>query len=297
MLNKAKVWRTIDKLGYTCGTVMIIAFTFLMGRYPNDKLFIFVSFLLPVLILCRFFYYCTLGYHWFLADFCYFTNYAMIYFLWYGTHDQFWFLTCFVFANGPLAFAVMMFRNSLVYHEIDKLTSLSIHAIPMCIMTHIRWYTIPHQANLPANEQRFLAIPEPVDAKEWAIMFLGKPMMFYLIWAVIYYIFNFVIAAKTIKEKNYTTLYSHVQSGYSWIKSPMMFMFLHLLMSFSTVLLATACFQFYWLNIGLNAMYLLYSFWSGGSYYIEAFSRKYWKALEAETRLESQPTSAGRQKE
>ena len=144
MLNKAKVWRSIDKIGYTCGTIVIIAFTFLLGRYPNDYIYLFVSFLTPLLVLCRFIYYCIKGWHWFLADFCYFANYAMIYFLWYGQKDRFWFLTCYVFSNGPLAFAVMMFRNSLVYHEIDKLTSLAIHAIPMCIMTHIRWYTIPN---------------------------------------------------------------------------------------------------------------------------------------------------------
>ena len=107
-------------------------------------------------------------------------------------------------------------------------------------------------------------------------MFLRDPMIFYLIWAVIYSLWNFVIAAGTIKEKNYITLYSHVKSGYTWIKSPMMFMFLHFLMTFCTVLLATACFQFYWLNMGLNGMYLCYSFWSGGNYYIESFSRKYW---------------------
>ena len=67
-------------------------------------------------------------------------------------------------------------------------------------------------------------------------------MAFYLIWAVIYSFWNFVAAAKNIKENNYVTLYSHVKAGNSWIKSPLMFMFLHFLMSFSTVLLATACF-------------------------------------------------------
>ena len=112
-------------------------------------------------------------------------------------------------------------------------------------------------------------------------------MIFYCIWAVVYSIWNFVIAAKTIKEKNYITLYSHVKSGHSWVKSPLMFMLLHLTMSLSTVLLATACYQIFWLNMILNAFYLLYSIYSGGNYYIESFARKYWKALEAETR---QPT-------
>ena len=123
----------------------------MIGRYPNDYLFYFVSVLTPLLVCFRFIYYCIKGWHWFLADFCYFVNYAMLYFLWYGQKDRFWFLTCYVFSNGPLAFAIMMFRNSLVYHEIDKLTSMAIHAIPMIVMTHIRWYTIPHQANLPES--------------------------------------------------------------------------------------------------------------------------------------------------
>ena len=62
------------------------------------------------------------------------------------------FVSCFVFANGPLSLAIVAFRNSLVYHKIDYLTSLAIHAIPMTIMTHIRWYTILEQANLPKEQ-------------------------------------------------------------------------------------------------------------------------------------------------
>ena len=159
MMNQSKFWRSLDKMGYTMGTLMIIGFTFLLGRYPHDHLYTFVTFILPALILIRFMYYCLKGWHWFLADFCYFVNYAMLFFLIKESKSQFWFLTCYVFANGPLGFAMVAFRNSLVYHEIDKLTSLSIHAIPMVIMTHVRWYTIPAQEHLPEEKQRFLTLP------------------------------------------------------------------------------------------------------------------------------------------
>lgn len=37
------------------------------------------------------------------------------------------------------------------------LTSLAIHAIPMTLLFHIRWITIPAQADLPKEQQRFSA--------------------------------------------------------------------------------------------------------------------------------------------
>ena len=52
-------------------------------------------------------------------------------------------ITCFLFSTGPLSAAIAAFRNSLVYHRVDMLTSLAIHAIPMTLMCHIRWVTIP----------------------------------------------------------------------------------------------------------------------------------------------------------
>ena len=142
-MRHAPFWRKLDKLAYVIGTSMIICYSALMGRYPHDLIYTFVSVLLPALVLPRVIEYTIKGWHYFLIDFCYFCNISLIYFLVCNSGNQNLFIACFVFSNGPLAAAIVAFRNSLVYHKIDYLTSLAIHAVPMTIMTHIRWYTIP----------------------------------------------------------------------------------------------------------------------------------------------------------
>ena len=210
MMKQAPFWRRMDKLAYVIGTALIISYSAIMGRYPNDLIYDFASFILPSLIFPRLIQYYMNGWHFFLIDFCYFVNAFLIYFLLWNSQSQTIFICCFTYANGAIAMAIVAFRNSLVYHKIDYLTSLAIHAIPMTIMTHMRWYTIPQQAHLSAEEQRFpISIPEPKDTSEFLSIFICTPMKYYLIYLFAYGIINFVIAAKNIRENNYWTTYKY----------------------------------------------------------------------------------------
>ena len=266
---------------------MIICYASIMGRYPHDLIYSFSSFLLPALLLPRYLQYYMNGWHFFLIDFCYFVNCCIIYFLMWNSQSQVMFITCFVYSNGPVALAIVAFRNSLVYHKIDYLTSLAIHAIPMTIMTHIRWYTIPEQSHLPEEKQRFpISIPEPKSTTEFLSMFIGTPFKIYFVYLICYGLLNFVISAKTIREKNYFTTYTYF-SGVDWIKkvlssfgnafAPLVFMFFCALYVFLGILAASACFWSYHLNMLTNVLFLLWSFFNGASYYMETFSRKYEK--------------------
>ena len=40
-------------------------------------------------------------------------------------------MVMFGIANGPLAWATYIFRNSLVFHDLDKMTSVYIHVLPL----------------------------------------------------------------------------------------------------------------------------------------------------------------------
>ena len=49
------------------------------------------------------------------------------------------FVILFCFANGPLLWAVALWRNSLVFHSVDKMTSMFIHISPALTVTTLRW--------------------------------------------------------------------------------------------------------------------------------------------------------------
>ena len=63
------------------GTSMIIAFSFILGRYPDTFVYPFTSVILLSLIASRYVHYYLCGYHMYLVDFCYFANFLLIYFI------------------------------------------------------------------------------------------------------------------------------------------------------------------------------------------------------------------------
>ena len=144
--------RRMDKIAYVFGTTILVAYSYLIGKFPHTAIYTYSTMLMVLLLCHRYYSYWTNGYFYYLYDFCYVANFFMIYLLNFAPKNQSLLITCFVFSNGPLAAAIAAFRNSLVYHRVDMLTSLAIHAIPMTLMTHIRWVTVPEQSNLPLED-------------------------------------------------------------------------------------------------------------------------------------------------
>jgi hypothetical protein len=66
-------------------------------------------------------------------------NAAVLLYLWVFYDSAEWFLVCFGVTAGPVFTAVILFRNSLVFHSMDKITSLHIHTGPMLVLFCIRW--------------------------------------------------------------------------------------------------------------------------------------------------------------
>jgi hypothetical protein len=54
----------------------------------------------------------------FLLDFCYYCNLLLLAQLWIWPNEPRLFIVVFCAVNGPLAWAVILFRNSLVFHSI-----------------------------------------------------------------------------------------------------------------------------------------------------------------------------------
>ena len=163
--HSAPFWRTFDKLGSVIGTTLILTYTFMLGRYPHDSVYTLYMFLLPILLVTRYLHYYSMGWHYYISDFCYYANAVILYLLWFDSGNQQLFIACFLFGNGSLATSIILFRLSLVNHKIDLLTTLAIHALPLTIMWHARWFTIPEQEGLDPTKQRFF--DKITDESDW----------------------------------------------------------------------------------------------------------------------------------
>ena len=70
----------------------------------------------------RFYTYQKRGYHYFLADLCYFTNALLLLSIWVIPNSKRLFLSVYCLAFGNNAIAIAMWKNMLVFHSLDKVT-------------------------------------------------------------------------------------------------------------------------------------------------------------------------------
>ena len=71
----------------------------------------------------RYYKYHKIGFHYFLADLCYFVNLLLILSIWFFPQSKRLFISTYCLAFGNNAVAIAMWRNSLVFHSLDKVTS------------------------------------------------------------------------------------------------------------------------------------------------------------------------------
>lgn len=193
-----------------------------------------------------------------------------------------------MFANGPLAYAIIAFRNSLVFHKIDFLTSLGIHAIPLACMVNFRWVTLYDEAKLPEGERFYMVIDDIFESNQtwtdWYFEMFVYPIALYMVWAIIYYLINFVIAEEAIRTKNYDTTYMYF-SRKSWVKdlfnkfgdgmAPIVFISCHFGFFLCTLIVAIICYYLKYLNLFIVCGLYLVSFWNGAGYYMSYFAKNY----------------------
>lgn len=121
--NDTKAITAREKVSFICGVLNIFLTGYLMGAYPEYMHWWYsvqVMYFMPI----RWYTYHKRGYHYFLADLCYFVNFLLMASLWIFPGSKRLFISAFCLAFGNNAVAIIMWRNSLVFHSFDKVTSL-----------------------------------------------------------------------------------------------------------------------------------------------------------------------------
>ena len=68
-----------------------------------------------------------------MLDFCYFVNLSVVLQTGFFPDNLLWFKANYVLCMGPICIAIMVWKNSLVFHSLDKLTSFFLHAFPTMV--------------------------------------------------------------------------------------------------------------------------------------------------------------------
>ncbi|KAJ3772391.1 hypothetical protein FB446DRAFT_736792 [Lentinula raphanica] len=281
--QSAKVIRTREKISFFFGVMSLLLSALLFGLAPQ---WVHISYTVQALYLLplRVYLYKKRAWHYFLFDLCYYVNILNFIYIWLLPHSPALFIACYCLNHGSLASAVITWRNSLVFHDLDKVTSLFIHIYPPFCFTVIRHY-------YPNAEERFPALHEIQHLNPWRALLLSAGI--YSIWQLLYWKFVFVDRREKIESGQRTSSVSWLLNSKSSLIGKALskispegripsFMFGQLIYSIVTEL--PAVFILYdspfWSGTFLIAIFSV-SVWNGGGFYIEVFGRKFERELEA----------------
>ncbi|KAF8609543.1 hypothetical protein BDV93DRAFT_503853 [Ceratobasidium sp. AG-I] len=293
--ESATVVRTREKVSFFYGVMMVLATALMFGLAPQWIHVVYsvhIMYFLPT----RFYVYKKKHWHYFLFDLCYYAQILCLVYLWLAPANSTLWVAAYLLSHGSLASAVITWRNSLVFHDLDKVISLFIHIYPPLVFTVIRHY-------YPNVEARFPAAVKVKQLEAMPAIFLNT--IIYLIWQTLYWKFVLVDRRKKIESGQRTTSFSFLLNdkrgaiGKILGATPpqhreLYFMFGQLLYSVLTAL--PAIFLLY-TSAKWSGAYLLLIFgvsvWNGGGFYIEVFGRKFERELESLRKELAEATAAG----
>lgn len=116
-----------EKASFIAAVLNIFVCGYLVGLHPDLFPHWYTAQLLYFMPV-RYYTYHKKGYHYFLADLCYFVNILAVLSIWVFPQSKRLFIATYCLIMGNNAIAIIMWRNSLVFHSMDKVVRYVQHA-------------------------------------------------------------------------------------------------------------------------------------------------------------------------
>lgn len=280
-----------EKVSFISAVLNVFISGYLIGAVPDYFYFWFTAqlcYFMPVRLVT----YHRKGYHYFLADLCYFVNVLMLLSIWAFPRSKRLFIATYCLAYGNNAVAIVMWRNSLVFHSMDKVVSLFIHVMPPVTL-----HCIVHLTSEERLKSRFpgaYAIKHsspdhPVHYSLLSMLFFAS--IFYAAWQCTYHFFISVRRAEKIAAGRPTS-FTWLRKSYakSWLGKLVLnrsealqeptFMLLQYLYALLTILPCPLWFWYRWASATFLITVFTWSIWNGATYYMDVFGKRFQKELE-----------------
>eukprot|EP00727_Mastigamoeba_balamuthi_P005591 m51a1_g1651 hypothetical protein (388) ;mRNA; f:346772-348486 len=267
----------VDKFSFISGVCLLLVTQHVMLVMPH-KFHVLYLCLVGPLIAFRWASYHTQKWHYFLLDFCYFCHVMLVAYLaaakYTGSPCDAFFQIVFAFANGPLIIAIPAWHNSLVFHDVDKLTSLAIHIFPALETYSLRW-----DAGVGG-------------AASFTHSFLW-PLGLYALWQLLYLLFTEVFRKEKIRRCGYMTSLRWLSEerphpillwtrGKGWKTSPLWLLVgVQLVYTVATLLPIALLLSSRTAHTLYVAALFVWAVWNGACFYFDAFASVYAKRIAA----------------
>jgi hypothetical protein len=280
-----------EKVSFISAVLNVFISGYLIGAVPAYFYYWFtiqLCYFMPVRLIT----YHRKGYHYFLADLCYFVNALCLLSIWAFPQSKRLFIGTYCLAYGNNAVAIVLWRNSLVFHSMDKVVSLFIHVMPPVTL-----HCIVHLTPKDTLRERFpgaysikYSSPEsPVHYSLLSMLFFAS--IFYAAWQLSYHFLITVRRAEKIAAGRPTS-FTWLRKSYAktWIGKFVLsrsdslqepaFMLIQYSYALLTILPCPIWFWYRWLSSAFLMTVFTWSIWNGATYYMDVFGKRFQKELE-----------------
>ncbi|OWM77281.1 hypothetical protein CDL15_Pgr028918 [Punica granatum] len=281
--------RFINKITHFFGVLGSGGFCLLLGARPQDIPYVYCFFYVTFVPL-RWIYYRFKKWHYYLLDFCYYANTIFLVDLLLYPKNEKLFMICFSFAEGPLAWALIIWRCSLVFSSVDKIISVLIHLLPGLVFFTIRWWNPTTFAAMhPEGTAKRVSWPYVEDKSYlWTWLFL-VPLFVYTLWQILYFlIVNVLRRQRLLRDPEVMTSYRELSkkaqkanniwwrlSGILGDQNRMlMFIVLQAIFSVATMALTVPIFLSYRLSVVFQILKVSATVWNGASFLLDVMPRQ-----------------------
>lgn len=291
MHRDAKTVRLHDKVSFVVGVGNTCITPVIAARLPV-WIPIYYTVQLFYLITLRFFVYKSKQWHYFFFDLCYYVNILTLLSVWVFPSSTLLYTAAFTLTNGPVLWAIITWRNSLVFHSLDKVTSVFIHIFPALVTYTLRWFTVLHGIPTEAlvyRDENFPAISKMPVMGWWYTLFVSTG--FYLAWQIFYVFFVIMDKKEKVESGSRTTSYTillnrspednkksfivAITSMFGEKYKLHIFIFWQFWYTLGTSSLTYFYYQSFWFHSSCLVTMFAVSVWNGASYYIDIFSKHY----------------------
>ncbi|KAK9844314.1 hypothetical protein WJX74_000680 [Apatococcus lobatus] len=264
-----------DKIGFFLGIANICLTAFWMGKQPGT-FFYWYTIKAVALFSTRYYIYSQKHWQYYMLEYCYFSNLLLLLEI------------VFAHLSGPLSWSIPAMRNSLVLHDLDKLTSLFMHMSPALVGWAVHWY--PNQLRVPTETWPAAQQEEWYTGTFFQLVIL--PMGPYLLWSITYYLKIFVISKERVQQENYQTLFKYMTKNKKALAAkivlrasppfqPLLYMLMHLILCQAATATAYIWWHSYWAHTAFLVGCIGVSAWNGANYYFHVFAKRYLASVGA----------------
>ncbi|KXS18429.1 hypothetical protein M427DRAFT_132779 [Gonapodya prolifera JEL478] len=272
-----------DKVSFVFGVTNLWATILLFGIRPGYvapvylvKLFAFIS--------ARLFMYRAKKWHYFMFDMCYFANALLAWNILVPDPNSILFKCGWGLATGPVLLAIPTWGNSLVFHSLDKMTSIFIHLEPSFVYYVMRWRAIGDHGFSP----KFHALADAPQMGFWEAFI--PALLGYVIWQLAYWVFVWTGRADKIRSGYATSttwlladpksiVYRMTRPVPTGLR-PLAFVGLQFMYTILTLLPVSMFHGYKWVHAASIILVIEFALWNGANYYFEVFSRRYVNEIE-----------------